>query len=380
MKAILNGLKYWIVVVSCLSSGPVVAHQLSTAYLNIDVANHSNQLSGQMQWRFFDLEKALGLDSDLDGNLRWYEVLQNQSRIISYATNKLSISSGQRSCPIVFNDLLRADTHFDEGYLVLDFAAQCSEEIIAQSLQINYQGVFDQDPNHKMILNIQGMDAGTNPTFSTVLESDSRNIEFDPRKNYVYDTFSTYLYQGIVHIFIGIDHILFLVVLMMTCVLYRDQGKWLARQDFKQVFKSAAWIVTAFTLAHSITLTATVVEWISPNSRWVEVGIALSVLITAANNIWPLLLRMGWITFAFGLLHGMGFASVLAELGLSPEHQIISILAFNLGVEVGQIAILLLVLPVFFVLRHRRFYQTIVLRAGSLIIGLIALGWTIERI
>ena len=163
-------------------------------------------------------------------------------------------------------------------------------------------------------------------------------------------------------------------------MLVRKNNKWQGIDSKVTIFKHTAWIVTAFTLAHSITLTATAMELVSPNSRWVELGIAISVLFAALNNIWPLVVRLGWVTFAFGLLHGMGFASVLGELGLSSDYQLLSVLAFNLGVEIGQLAILVVALPLLILARNRQWYQKWVMPAGSIAIALIAVQWSIERI
>jgi hypothetical protein len=274
---------------------------------------------------------------------------------------------------------LLTDKHFDEGYLVADFIAECPNIVNQHNLLITYQGLFELDSQHKVIINLSGYGQNPRTAISSLIDKDQQSLALNPAQNYQFHTFTTYVYQGIVHIFIGIDHILFLVVLMMTCVFYRSNGNWYARQNVASVAKSAAWIVTAFTLAHSVTLTATAMGWIAPNSRWVEFGIALSVALTAINNIWPLVTKLGWITFAFGLLHGMGFASVLSELGISSEHQILSILAFNLGVEIGQLAILSLVLPTLYLLRHNRHYKTWGLPSGSLIIGIVAVNWAIQR-
>jgi len=105
-------------------------------------------------------------------------------------------------------------------------------------------------------------------------------------------------------------------------------------------------VVTAFTLAHSVTLAATALNWIQVSSAWVEVGIAISVLAAALNNIFPLVKKLTLVTFGFGLLHGMGFAGVLGELGLPSDQKLLTVLAFNLGVEFGQLGIILAALPI----------------------------------
>jgi hypothetical protein len=369
----------YILFLLSLFSSSAFSHQLSTAYLNLKAEPDSQSLFGQYQVRFFDLERKLNIDSNLDGQLLWKEVLQNKIRIQAFLQSSLQIQSNNKYCDLTLNTPLLTDKHFDEGYLVADFIAECPNIVNQHNLLITYQGLFELDSQHKVIINLSGYGQNPRTAISSLIDKDQQSLALNPAQNYQFHTFTTYVYQGIVHIFIGIDHILFLVVLMMTCVFYRSNGNWYARQNVASVAKSAAWIVTAFTLAHSVTLTATAMGWIAPNSRWVEFGIALSVALTAINNIWPLVTKLGWITFAFGLLHGMGFASVLSELGISSEHQILSILAFNLGVEIGQLAILSLVLPTLYLLRHNRHYKTWGLPSGSLIIGIVAVNWAIQR-
>ena len=115
--------------------------------------------------------------------------------------------------------------------------------------------------------------------------------------------------------------------------------------------------------------------------QWVEATIALSIIITAINNLFPLLRLKGWvIAFTFGLVHGFGFANVLMDLGLSSTALAVSLLGFNVGVELGQMAIVLVFLPVAYLLRDTTFYRRAVLQFGSIIIALIAGIWMYERL
>tara|TARA_R110000787_G_scaffold11016_3_gene36938 strand:+ start:1387 stop:1833 length:447 start_codon:yes stop_codon:yes gene_type:complete len=139
--------------------------------------------------------------------------------------------------------------------------------------------------------------------------------------------------------------------------------------------KNNYWQTNAFTLAHSLTL----LGWLKPHSRWVELGFTLSVLFAALNNIWPMVLCLTWLTFAFGLLHGMVFSCGIDELGLPADQQLLSLLAFNLGVEMGQLAILTILLPILILLRNTGFYRRGIMPEGSLLIVMMALQRSIER-
>ena len=139
-------------------------------------------------------------------------------------------------------------------------------------------------------------------------------------------------------------------------------------------------IVTAFTLAHSITLTLATLGVVTLPSRLVESAIAASVVLSALNNIFPLIESKRWmVAFAFGLIHGFGFASVLADLGLPQDALLLALVGFNLGVEGGQLAIVSAFLPIAYYLRNTQFYRRVVLFAGSIIIVLLAMVWLVER-
>jgi hypothetical protein len=140
-------------------------------------------------------------------------------------------------------------------------------------------------------------------------------------------------------------------------------------------------VVTAFTVAHSITLSLAALAMIELPTRLVESGIAFSVVLAALNNLWPLIRRGRWlVAFAFGLIHGFGFASVLADLGL-PRHALLpALVGFNLGVEAGQLVIVLAFLPLAYGLRRTWFYRRLIFAGGSAAIALVAAIWMLERL
>ena len=140
-------------------------------------------------------------------------------------------------------------------------------------------------------------------------------------------------------------------------------------------------VVTAFTLAHSVTLSLAVLDVVHFPSRWVECGIALTVLLGALNNLKPVIVKRRWaVAFAFGLVHGFGFAAILADLGLKGANLALSLVGFNAGVEIGQLAIVACVLPVAFVLRRTPAYRRAFMPAGAVAIGVIATYWLLARL
>lgn len=181
-------------------------------------------------------------------------------------------------------------------------------------------------------------------------------------------TFWGFVLLGVEHIWTGYDHVLFLLALLIVC----------------RGFRSSVAIVTFFTLAHSLTLALATLNLVSLPSRWVEPLIAVSIIFVGAEN----LVRRGaeprgrWIvTFAFGLVHGFGFASVLRDLGVGRGSEGIGmpLLSFNLGVELGQIAIAAVVLPLFWQARKREEFVRIGVPALSFAVALAGAYWLVQR-
>jgi hypothetical protein len=192
--------------------------------------------------------------------------------------------------------------------------------------------------------------------------------------------FLDYVREGVWHIWFGYDHILFLLSLLLPAVLVRRAGAWQTVPTLRAALVDVAKIVTAFTLAHSVTLSLAALGYLELPSRWVESAIALSVVLAAGNNLYP-----RWyayrttVAFGFGLIHGLGFASVLGDLSLPDGLLVTALIGFNLGVELGQLAIVCGFLPVAFILSRSRFYVPLALKAGSLGIAAMASLWLLER-
>lgn len=348
------------------------AHQLSTSYLSGSF-NDTGVFNGEWQVRLYDLEQSIGVDADGDGNLRWQELENRADAVTSYLQSHLKFSRANQNCTLALEPEWKIDTHFNEGYLLLPVRVQCP---IKGEVAISYDAFFEVDSQHKLLVSLLNEKNST----PHILSDSTRSIAINEHSGSRFATFTEFVKQGAVHIWIGLDHILFLVSLLLTCALTRRDRHWIANPQIRDIVWRTTWIVTAFTLAHSITLTATALNFITLPSRWVEVGIAITVALAALNNIFPLVLRLGWLTFGFGLLHGMGFAGALGELGLPNDQKTLTVLAFNLGVEVGQMAIVAIVLPVLIFLRKYYWYSRYSMTALSVIIVLIALQWIAQRI
>ena len=356
-----------------LGTGAAYAHKASDAYLGLTMSGDGQTLTGQWDIALRDLELAVGVDLDRDGAITWGELQAARATVESYALSRLAIRQGGRACATTPRDFL-FDRHSDGGYAVLRFAIECPRRI--DELEIDYRLLFDIDRQHKGLLKLEA-DAGVQ---SAVFSVDQPVLPVRMSDISAWSHFADYTVQGVWHIWIGIDHILFLLALLLPAVLVVEAARHVPVTSFRGGFIDVLKIVTAFTIAHSITLTAATLGWVALPSRLVESVIALSVVLAALNNVTPAAVRRRWpMAFAFGLIHGFGFASVLADLGLPDTALLVALLGFNVGVELGQLAIVSAFLPVAFILRATPFYRIWVFRGGSVAIALVAGLWFVER-
>ena len=348
------------------------AHKPSDSYLAIRADGLT--IDGQWDIALRDLEYALGLDADGDGAITWGELRTRHADVAAYALSRLQIRADQRACTLAPAGLL-VDQHSDGSYAVLRFTARCGTGRFRE-IEVEYSLFFDLDPTHRGLLRLDGP-SGTaaavlgpeRPRFVAAVAAVSRLSQF-------FD----YLGHGIWHIWIGFDHVLFLISLLLPAALLPGVRGWGPAERFAPVFWEAFKVVTAFTVAHSITLSLAALAVIALPSRLVESAIALSVLLAALNNLRPLVLGRRWIVaFVFGLVHGFGFASVLADLGLPQQALLLALVGFNLGVETGQLAIVAVFVPIAFSLRRSWIYRRMIMIGGSTAIALVAAVWLVER-
>lgn len=346
------------------------SHELSNGYLTLK--NESNEtLSGELLLNPKDIGQVAGLDTNNDGNLTWGEVNRYHNLANGYIQNHLIIRGSETRCTVSVAPPTIRDISA-ESLLVYPLSVNCA---FLNEVSVHYTGIVSDFPTHKLLTSI----TLNEQTSVHVLDGERGFITVALQNNHWVSQFGEMIYQGIWHIFIGLDHILFLVATLLTVNLLRKNKRWVKEQSKKHIIKSTVILVSTFTLAHSITLTATALDFITLNSRIVELGIAISVVITALNNVYPIIMRLGFITFGFGLLHGMGFASVFGDLSAQTGSLVMNVLAFNLGVEIGQLAIVALLLPVLIALRNARVYSKAIMPIASSIIAIIAINWTLQR-
>lgn len=360
----------------------VQAHKASDAYLTLRM--DGDLIEQRLDIALRDLDRDLTLDADDNGELRWGEVRGRWPEIERLADAGVQLAAEGRECHVVARAAPQIDEHTDGRYAVLQRSWRCSGPV--EAVSVDYRLFQRSDATHRGMARVIG---GAQPGDgqSAVLEPGAAPHRFvldagqpHASSQHAPSSFLGFVAEGAHHIAIGLDHVLFLVTLLMVAVWRRCGGAWVPRDGMGTVLGETLRLVTAFTAAHSITLGLAAFGVLSPPSRWVESLIAASVLIAALDNLWPFVPGPRWTMAAcFGLVHGFGFAGPLQDLGLQRGALALPLLGFNLGVELGQLAIVALLLPVAFVLRDGRFYRQAVVRLGSLAIAGTAAVWVVER-
>jgi HupE / UreJ protein len=341
------------------------AHKSSDSYLSLNI--NERGVTGQWDIALRDLGSAVEIDVNNDGEITWGEVRRAQTAISSHALTNLRIEQGAMRCPLR-DEAHTLVEHSDGVYLRIPLAAQCDLKSDLP-LTIGYTLLRGIDAQHRGLLALTSfgaavtrvLDPAATPLQSTSADANSSRSMLD------------FIGEGMHHIVIGIDHVLFVALLVVATL--RDHAN-----AFRSAIKPLIKVVTAFTIAHSITLALAVFGWVNLPTRWVETLIALSVFVCAIDVFRPFLRGPRWMfAFGFGLLHGLGLASALTALTLAPEARISALFGFNVGVEIGQLAIALVALSGLHLLSRTATRATTIARFASIPIAAIALIWMVER-
>ena len=321
---------------------PTRAHKSSDAYLQI--ANGARGLTVRLDVALRDLDVALDLDRNGDGQLTWAEVKAAWPQIERYELARLQIEG----CPL--RPTRRAlERRNDGAYAALFLASDCR---LNAEPRIAYSVLREVDPTHRGIARIQ-LGGGTStlrvldPTQPDVILAGSAaagtshgaaTAPHGPSADALAGL--GLLREGVMHILTGYDHVLFLVCLLLPSVMRRTATGWVPVPRLSDAVLPMLGVVTSFTLAHSITLALAALKIVSLPPSVIEPGIAVTIMLAALDNLYPVFRgRRVIVTFLFGLIHGFGFAGVLAELNLQPGQFAWALLQFNVGIELGQFAI-----------------------------------------
>lgn len=363
-----RGISVALMVFGAVAS--VEAHTLGASHLLLESVPGEARISGEWQIAVADLHALLDLDANGDASVTAGELAAARAPIAREALSRLSVSRGSEPCELESREQLVNERN-DGFYAVLRLSGRCQA---SGAFGIDYRLLFDVDRAHRAVVRLRvGADV-----HAFVLSPDAPR--WHDSQLPAWRAFISFVRQGIHHIWVGYDHIAFLVLLLLPAVLRGRSGAWEGATSGREVAWRILRIVTAFTAAHSITLSLAALEVLTPPERPVEILIAASVVAAGLLNLVPRLAAHAVaIAFAFGLIHGFGFANVLRELGLPSGTVAASLAGFNVGVEIGQLAIVAILLPLVYRLRSAPFYQQRFVPAASLAAAVLALGWLLER-
>jgi hypothetical protein len=410
------------------------AHKASDAYVTLQVAGAD--VDARIDIALRDLDRDLDLDANADDQLSWKEVRTRWADIAALARTDIRLSADGARCtpepatiPTTDADAPAITEHSDGRYAVLRTQWHCAAPV--QQLSVEYELFAKTDPTHRGIARVSRLATPTSadgpapqlavlspgngwhrfklpplpeaaapsaaaatPAPTAMLATPSpapmaADTDAGAPRDTPASSFFGFVREGVHHILIGYDHILFLLSLLLPAVWIRSRvtdprtgasrTRWVPSDNLKLALTNVLKVVTAFTVAHSITLALSVLNVVNPPSRWVESIIAASVVLAALNNIWPVISEARWkLTFVFGLVHGFGFASALKDAGLAQGALVGPLVGFNVGVEIGQLCIVAVVLPLAWSLRGTRTYRG-AFAAGSLAIATVAGLWFVQR-
>ena len=361
--------------------GPVAAHSGVESYLYLDLTD--DELGGRVELPLGDLRTVFGYgldESRPDAVLD--ELESNRGELETYVSDHLSVGADGRrwSYEITGIRLLEAEG----GYAIVDFLADVPGKV-PRELEVSFDPFFDEiDERSALLLIGNDWTGGVFDNGEEVLagfDPSTRELRIDLGDASQWNNFESSVGLGVDHIRTGPDHVLFVLVLLLPSVLVFAAGSWHPVTTFGSSLWRILKIVSMFTIAHSITFLLAGLEVLPlPPSRVVETVIAASIIATALHNLHPIVVNREWmIAFVFGLFHGMGFASLVSGLDVNQTTKMVSLLGRNVGIEIGQTFVVLLVFPGLFLLRRTRWYAPgfVVVSLG---LAFVAFGWMLERI
>lgn len=347
-------------------SNQAFAHRPNDSKLSLNIT--ATDIDGQALFQMDDLEWVLGIDDNRDKEVTWQEFRTHIPSIQQQFIDSIQITRNTAKCQ--FNSALTDIKQIaDRTYAEFSLQSPCPSTDSQLTVEANYLTIVD--PQHQLFLSLNN-DGKTTSTLLT--RSNKKLIIAGDIK--LFDSIKAFVREGIWHIFTGYDHILFIMTLIFASLF------GIPVEQQKNSIKNLLLMISSFTIAHSVTLIASALDWIRIPSQWVESAIAATVIFAALN------VRMRWVaeklwalTFSFGLIHGMGFANALRELSIPEQNFISSLVSFNIGVEIGQLVLVGISLPLLFLLAKNSFkWQQQSIKFATALIACFGIIWFIERV
>ncbi len=352
-----------VLSLSCSLAGlrvaAVAAHEMNTSYTEVELRTDSNEIVCKLVLDITDLEQLFELDADDNGVVSADELSLLLPQVQSHFLPKIIVRNWGERIELVASGAEPTEDGLGNTFAQLTFRQSVPRLGWKMHLRID---IFSElSRRHKNLVKV----TRGSETLQAILTRDypEQTFSFDGADISLFAQCRQFVWLGIEHILIGYDHILFVLGLILI------GGR----------MSSLVKMVTAFTVAHSLTLVLAALQLVILPGRLVESVIALSIVYIAVENFFVKGNEQRWIiAFIFGLMHGFGFANVLAELGLPGEGLVASLFSFNVGVELGQVAIVAACYPAIMWLARSPNQRRIVFALSSVIL-FFGLAWFVQR-
>jgi len=348
------------------------AHAVSTSFLSIDVPRDAAPVAVRWDLALQDLVWTVFIDADVDGVATWGEIQAAEPAIASAVLQQIALERGGAACTLGVRDFALAK-RLEQNFLSIGLEARCPN---AGTLHVGGALFMSGDASQRVLVGARrGGDA-----LQGVITPDSGGWT-EPAEVSAWRSFARFVGEGIWHVWIGYDHIAFVLLLLLPAVLRPVGGRWQSVTGLPHVTRDVVTIITAFTIAHSITLALAVTGTVRLPGKPIEVAIAASIAAAATLNLMPRYAR--WrlaLAFGFGFVHGFGFANALAEIDAAGARLLPLLAGFNIGVEIAQLSIVAVVLPLIYAARSTRWYAAGAMPLGSCALGAAGLVWLVQRL
>lgn len=345
-----------VLIAALTFSSLASAHKASDSFLYITAEQIRLDIAVQ------DMLRIGVLDLNDDGVVSWSELRATESAFSKIVSQHIVLSHGDQVCPSDVK-LRGVSEHSDGPYASWSLVSICLSN---SAVRLDYSLLFNIDPQHRALL----LSNVTGDSQLSVLSPSSPSLVLNERVSAL-STAKIFLWQGVVHLLVGYDHMLFLLALLLPATRRKNLDS--ERASLRRVFTDVAIVITMFTLAHSFTLVAASLAWFSLPSQAVEIAIAISISLAAFMAIMDVNTRLQrGLAMGVGLIHGFGFAGVLSDLLAASPLKLLALGSFNVGIELAQLALVIIVLPVLYRFSFQPLYQRRVFPLAA--VALIASG------
>ena len=359
------------------------AHAPNENYIWLNV--ETDHILGRFEVHIDDLKTYIDIDVDAMAGDRKTATQTASGKVQAYVTDNFSLSANEEPVPLQWleADVFEENTDYLQYWFKTDSIPEDNIVEIENRLFLD-PALESYNKLHRSIVVIEynknsGGDFGSEHS-ALVFKADRTNSTLDLANPPTVLNWKEFLWQGVLHIIYGLDHVLFIIVLLLTTVLRPGNNGWEPVSGFKAAFFNTLKIITLFTIAHSITLSLAALQLVSLNIAFVESVIAFSIIAIGLNNLKPVFNSHAWLlVFIFGLFHGLGFASVMGDLHFRTGLMERILVMFNVGVELGQLAIVAIAFPILFLLRTSAGYHRFITTPLSLVAICIASVWVLQR-